>query len=251
MFKAPVSGPVDLRGQTAIVTGAATGLGRAICKALAREGANIVACWHLTPIEQTMNDIRQFNVRAIDVRVDVTNKDEVKRMVNKAIEEFGQIHILVNNAGVISVSTFEDETIEEWKRMLDVNLLGYFLCTQAVFSHMKKYGYGKIVCIGSIAGEVGSLLSASSYSASKGAVHAFAKTVAKLGAKYGIYCNVVAPGVVRTRMTEGMGHREDISLLRRKAEPEDVAEAVVFLASQASNYITGAVLYVDGGFIIS
>jgi len=249
--KLSVNESLTLKGQTAIVTGAATGIGRAICKALAREGVNLVTVWHVTDIGETLEEAKKFGVKTLPVQADVSNKDHVKRIVNQAIKEFGKVQILVNCAGVMSLSPLENITLKEWNYELGVNLTGYFLLIQSIFPHMKENRYGKIVCIGSLAGEVGSLKASVAYAASKGGVHALVKSIAKIGARYGIYCNCIAPGIIKTRMTEGMGHPEDVPLLGRKGSPEEVAEAVVFLASPASNYINGAILYVDGGTIIS
>lgn len=244
-----LSKPINLTGQTAIVTGAARGIGQATCLALAREGANIAAFDIVEPIE-TVSKVKRLGRNAISIVGSVTNPNDVKSMVDTVIEKFSRTHILVNNAGICTWTPFLDTTLEEWNKIISVNLTGAFLCTQAVFKHMMKNRYGKIVFIGSIAGEAGSIRSNPAYSASKGGIHALTKTIAKIGAPYNIYANAVAPNVVRTKMTEGLEFPKTIFPLGREAEPEDIAEAVVFLASPASNYITGEVLFVDGGFLI-
>jgi NAD(P)-dependent dehydrogenase (short-subunit alcohol dehydrogenase family) len=243
------SGRVDLMGQSAIVTGAARGIGQAISLALAREGADIVAFDIMEPVE-TASRIRSFGRRALSIVGNVAEPDDVKRLVNTSLKECRQIQILVNNAGVPSSQSFQETTLDDWRRVIDVNLTGAFLCTQAILEHMMRNKYGKIVFIGSITGEVGAVKGSPAYAVSKGGVHALAKTVAKIGAPHGICANAVAPNVIRTKMTQGVQFPQTMFPLGRMGEPEDVAEAVVFLASPASNYVTGQILFVDGGFSV-
>jgi len=239
----------NLEGQNAIVTGAARGIGQAICFSLARKGANIVAFDIMEP-KETVNKVKRFGNKAIGVIGNVAKPEDVKSMVNIAIKEFNKIDILVNNAGICTWSSLLDTTLEEWNQVLNVNLTGAFLCTQEVFKHMKENRYGKIIFVGSLAPEVGGVLTGPAYVASKGGVHALVRYIAKAGAPYGIYCNGVAPGVIKTKMTSGIGFPENPSLLGRKGEPEEVAEVVAFLASQASSYINGQIIIVDGGLIL-
>jgi NAD(P)-dependent dehydrogenase (short-subunit alcohol dehydrogenase family) len=243
------SGRVDLMGQSAIVTGAARGIGQAISLALAREGADIVAFDIMEPVE-TASRIRSFGRRALSIVGNVAEPDDVKRLVNTSLKECRQIQILVNNAGIALFQSFLETGIDDWRRVIDVNLTGAFLCTQAILEHMIQNAYGKIVFIGSVTGEVGSLGVSPAYAVSKGGVHALAKTVAKIGAPHGICANAVAPNVIRTKMTQGVQFPQTMFPLGRMGEPEDVAEAVVFLASPASNYVTGQILFVDGGFSV-
>jgi len=244
-----LSGRVDLSGQTAIVTGAARGIGQAISLALAREGADIVAFDVVEPTE-TANKVNDFGRRALSIVGNVTEPADIESLVNTTLKECGQIHILVNNAGIASFHSFQETTLDEWKRIIDVNLTGAFLCTRAVLEHMMQERYGKIVFIGSLTGEVGSLRGSPAYAVSKGGIHALAKTVAKIGAPYSVCANAVAPNVIRTQMVQGVQYPQTMFPLGRIGEPEDVAEAVVFLSSPASNYVTGQILFVDGGFLV-
>jgi 3-oxoacyl-[acyl-carrier protein] reductase len=155
----------------------------------------------------------------------------------------------VTCAGVYGAGAFDVDE-QAWDRVLDINAKGTYLAMQAAFPVMRDAGQGKIVCIGSIAGKIGGLLAGPHYAASKGAVHAMVRGAAKYGAQDGVYVNGIAPGAVDTDMIVGQPYKEDYCPLGRFAQPEDIAETVVYLASQASNYVTGKVLSVDGGFLM-
>ena len=259
---ASVSGAIDLTGRVAIVTGAARGIGQAIACALAREGADVVAA-DLLPVAETVSDVRGRGRRALESVCDVTKSADVANVVSKCLDEFGKIDILVNNAGVLSRIGLEDTTEEIWYRDVDVVMTGAYRMTQAVFPSMKQRGYGKIVNISSVSGKIGGAVSKTSdsadalfgrsgpaYAAAKGGVLAFTKWVAKDAGRYGIYCNAVCPGGTDTDMTRGFDYGVENLPIARMAKPEDIAEAVVFLASQASNFVTGQALNVDGGLVM-
>jgi 3-oxoacyl-[acyl-carrier protein] reductase len=250
---------MDLRGQCAIVTGGARGIGAAICRALAREGANIVVA-DLLDTEQTEREVAAAGAQAIGVRVDVTDAAQVAAMVEAALSAFGRVDILVNNAGVASRTGVERTTEALWDRDCDVIMKGGFLCIQAVYPIMKRQGGGKIVNMSSLSGKVGGVVSKGgeqdedgggrsgpAYAAAKGGVIALTKWVAKDGGHFGVYCNAVCPGGIDTDMTRGFEYDVASLPIPRMGQPEDVAEAVLFLASNASNYITGQALNVDGG----
>ncbi|KLT16016.1 hypothetical protein AA980_20960 [Neobacillus vireti] len=241
---------MDLTNQTAIVTGASGGIGRATAIALAREGANVVAS-DLTSVDETVLLIKENAGNAIGVKCDVTKKEDIQNMVRLAVETFGDISILVTAAGVCERTGSDDISELEWNFVQNVNLKGTFLCCQAVYPKMKENGYGKIVTVGSIAGKVGGVISGPHYVASKGGVHAMVKWFAQDGAPHNVYINAVAPGPVRTNMTEDWPYRDEMSPLKRLGEPEDIAESVLFLSSQASNWITGITLDVNGGMLMS
>jgi 3-oxoacyl-[acyl-carrier protein] reductase len=253
VVNAPISSPVDLRGKVAVVTGAARGVGAAVCVALAREGADLVAC-DVLPTDETEDRVRAVHHKFVGLECDVSKMDNVLRVVQRATEEFGRIDILVNNAATMGRETMgsplEDFTLEEWDHVLDVNLRGPFLFCQAVWPIMERQRSGKIVCIGSMAGKAGGVVAGPHYCASKGRVHTLVKWFAKKGARKGIYVNAVAPGPVDTAMIEATPFEPETIPLGRLALPEDIAEAVVFLASAASNYVTGAVLDVNGGILM-
>ncbi len=247
----PVSGPINFAGKVAIVTGSARRIGRAACLALAREGANIVAC-DVLAVDETVAEIRKKKQKAIGLKCDVTSLDEVLKVVNRTLKEFGKIDILVNNAGVMGKTglPIEEITLQDWDFHLNINLKGTFLFCQAVWPVMTKQGFGKIVCVGSIAGKIGGVLAGPDYCASKGGIHAMVKCLAKKGASIGIYVSGIAPGPIRTPMTKDEPYKDEMVPLGRLGEPEDIAEAVLFLASPASNFITGTILDVNGGILM-
>ena len=250
-MRSPISGPIDLSGRVAIVTGGARGIGRATCVSLSREGAEIVVC-DVLPLGETLADIQKQNRMAVGLKCDVTSLDEVLKVVNRTLKEFGKIDILVNNAGVMGKTglAIEEITLQDWDFHLNINLKGTFLFCQAVWPIMIKQGFGKIVCIGSIAGKIGGVLAGPDYCASKGGIHAMVKCLAKKGVTHGIYVNGIAPGPIRTPMTKDEPYKDEMVPLGRLGEPEDIAEAVLFLASPASNFITGTILDVNGGILM-
>lgn len=247
-----ISRPVDLTGKVSFVTGASRGIGRTVADALAREGSNVAVCDVLSCTE-TVADILSRKRECLEFRLDILKKSDIHNAVAEVIKKWGRIDILVNNAAILGEYTkeLEEYTEDEWDRLIQVNLKGTFLVTQAVWPHMKKDGGGKIVCMGSIAGRIGGVLAGPHYCASKGGIHAFAKWAAKNGMKYGIYVNGIAPGPIATPMTENEPYRDEMVPMGRLGQPQDIAEVVVFLASQASNFITGNILDVNGGILMA
>jgi 3-oxoacyl-[acyl-carrier protein] reductase len=243
-----VSGPVDLTGKVAIVTGAARGIGLAVAGALAREGASVAAA-DLLDVGAAVEAVQRYGRAALGIPTDVSDAGQVEALVARTAEHFGGIDILVCSAGVYGGGDLASVDEAEWRRVLDVNLYGTYLCLRAVFPHLRARGGGKIVCVGSAAGKTGGHLSGPHYAASKGGVHAMCKWAAKHGAPDS-YVNVLAPGAVATDMIRGEGYPEDISPLRRQGEAQDMAEGVLFLVSDASNYVTGTVLDVNGGYLM-
>jgi len=246
MMSVDVSGPINLQGKTAIVTGGARGIGASIARTLAREGANVVVS-DILPLQKTISEVEEYGVKALGVTCDVSKPEQVNQLVNDAIRAFHQIDILVAGAAIVKRTPFLELSLEEWNRSLEVNTTGMFLTVQAVYRHMAARKSGKIVCIGSISGMIGGIIAGADYVTSKGGVHSLIKAVAKEAAPKGIYVNAIAPGPVKSAMTEGIPYDPEMIPLRRIGEPEDIAEAALFLASQASNYITGTVLHVNGG----
>lgn len=255
-----------LRNKVAIVTGAGTGIGHAIALALAKEGANVV----IGDVKEdsartTATEIEAMRRKTLAVKCDVRSSSEVENMVQKTLEKFGKINILVNNAGVSTMALVVDMTEEEWDFNLDVNAKGAFLCSRAVARQMIKQGEGgKIINLGSIAGKSGEQYYAH-YNASKAAVIAFTASLARELAPYKINVNAVCPGSVQTSMQlrelkwganlRGMPEEEikewmvAITPLGRLEQPEDVAKLVVFLASEEADFITGQAINVDGGIM--
>jgi 3-oxoacyl-[acyl-carrier protein] reductase len=243
---------LKLTGRVALVTGAAQGIGKAVALLLARNGADIVVSdINLEKAEETANEIRSIGQKAMAVRVDVANWNDVERMVEVILEKFAKIDILVNNAGITRDKLILRMTEEDWDAVLNVNLKGTFHCTKAVVRYMAKQRSGKIVNIASVVGEMGNAGQAN-YSASKAGVIGLTKTIAREFAQRGININAIAPGYIETPMTEVLPEKAKEELkklipMERLGKPEDVAEAVLFLVSEESNYITGQVLNVNGG----
>ena len=245
-----------LEGKVAIISGGARGMGAAEAKLFAREGAKVIICDVLEDEgRQTEAEINEVGGDAVFVKLDVTSQDEWENAVNTAIERFGKLDILVNNAGIIVQSTIEDMTVELWDKVMDVNAKGVFLGTKTAIPHMKEAGGGSIVNISSISGIVGQDNVNAGYNASKGAVRIFTKAAAVQYAKENIRVNSIHPGPIATPMTaEGRADPERVALtaertpLGRYGEPEAVANAVLFLASDEASYVTGSEIVVDGGY---
>lgn len=253
-MRAEQSSPSDLDGKIAIVTGAARGSGAAICKALAREGAAVVACDVLST-DVTVAAVQEYGRSGVGVQCDVSRKSDVARVVEVTLDRFGRIDILVSNAGYVGNENIqvrvEEFDLEDWDRVLAVNLKGPFLFCQAVWPTMRKQEVGKIICIGSMAGKSGGMVVGPHYCASKGGLHTLIRWLAKRGATEGIYVNGIAPGVIDTEMIRTTPVDSSLVPLGRLGLPEDIAEGVVFLASDASNYVTGTILDINGGVLMS
>ena len=256
------SGPIDLRGQAALVTGGARGIGRACALTLARAGAD-VAVADLLSTTDVEAAIVAAGRRALGVMLDVTNGEAVCAAVQRVTARLGRLDVLVTAAGIVHRDTLEETTTVVWRHVVDVVLAGTFHAIQAVVPVMRAQGYGKIVTISSVSGIIGGAVSRSTdrtdsrsgrsgpaYAAAKGGVIALTRWVAKDVGQAGIYVNSVAPGGVDTEMTRGYAYPTEGLPIPRMGQPEDVAEAVLFLASPASNYVTGQVLHVDGGWVI-
>jgi 3-oxoacyl-[acyl-carrier protein] reductase len=247
---------MNLVNKVAIVTGAGRGIGKAIAIALAREGANIIAIdVDIQTAEKVAKEIKSLDRQAWAIRVDVSDSKEVNRMAQSVLKKFKRVDILVNNAAIIKRGSIEDLTEEDWDRVIDVNLKGAFNCMKAVVGTMKKQRYGKIVNISSIAGKIGDLASAPCYGASKAGMTCLAKSLARELASYNINVNVVAPHAIETDMSKEWSEEKRKSIianipLGRMGEPEDIAEAVVFLVSDKAKFITGEVLDVNGGCLM-
>ncbi len=240
------------------MTGAARGIGQACAWALAAEGADVVTA-DLGPSDVTLAGVRERGRRGLDVPTDVARRDAVRRLVERVLAEFGRIDILVNNAGTLARVGIEETTDELWDRDVNTILRGTFYCIQAVLPHMRQRRSGKIVNISSLSGKIGGVVSRApgsdrgrsgpAYAAAKAGVLALTRWVAKDVGREGIYVNAIAPGGIDTEMTRGYDYGVENIPLPRLGQPEDIAQAVVFLASQMSNYVTGAILDVNGGIV--
>jgi 3-oxoacyl-[acyl-carrier protein] reductase len=234
------------------VTGAAQGIGKAVTLLLARHGADvIVADVNLEKAEETAREVQSLGQQSMAVKLDVTRLQDVEATVETALQKFGKIDILINNAGIARDKLILRMTEEDWDAVLAVNLKGTFNCTKVVIKHMSKQRSGKIVNIASVVGEMGNPGQAN-YAASKAGVIGLTKTIAREFAQRGINVNAIAPGYIQTPMTDALPEKAKEELKRmipmeRLGQPEDVARAVLFLVSEASAYITGNVLKVNGG----
>lgn len=240
-----------LRGKVAMVTGGSRGLGRADALALAEAGADVVIA-DILDSEKTADDVRSMGRKSLVIKMDVTNIEEVKEGVHKIKKELGSIDILVNNAATLDhLGQILEQKDKFWERDLRVNLTGTYNCSRAVWPFMQEKKWGRIINMASVAGTLGGFGQAS-YSTTKAGIIGFTKTLALEGARYGINCNVVCPGIINSESFQLISPEMRERLIKRTAfkklgEPEDVADAIVFLASDKAKYITGIVLNVSGG----
>jgi len=243
-------------GRTAIVTGGGRGIGEAIVCALARAGAAVaVADIDTSSAQATAERLAAEGARTLALTVDVTDATAVRQMVACTVETLGGLDILVNNAGICALTPIEEIGESEWDRVLNVNLKGPFLCAQAALPIMRQQRHGRIINIASVAGKTGSLTAGAHYAASKGGLIAFTMCLARQYAPYNITANAIAPGPAATAMTRDWPEETRQMLIERiplgrMAQPEDVAAAALFLASEEAAFITGEVLDVNGGFLM-
>jgi 2-deoxy-D-gluconate 3-dehydrogenase len=244
----------DLKGKTAIVTGASTGLGKGMTLGLAGAGADVLLVDYVSS-EETLKEVKALGRKAEQIVIDLTQKDAIQTVVSKALKNFNKIDILVNNAGIIRRTPAIDFSEKDWDDVMYLNSRVVFFLSQAAAKDMMKRKYGKIINIASLLSFQGGII-VPSYSASKGAVVQITKALANEWAKYGININAIAPGYMATNNTKAL--REDPirskSILdripaERWGTPDDLQGAAVFLASKASDYINGHVLVVDGGWL--
>jgi 3-oxoacyl-[acyl-carrier protein] reductase len=244
-----------LEGKAAVVTGGGRGIGRAICLAYAKEGADVVVNYASKdqPAQEVVEMVKKMGKKAIAIKGNVAVKADAEKIIQTAIDNFGKIDILVNNAGVSKPNMLYKMTEEQWNEVIDIQLKGPFLCIQAAAKYMMERKSGKIINVTSSAGLWGTK-GQINYSSAKGGIVALTKSAARELAGHGVTVNVVQPGYVSTEMTEKIRTDPKLKeiyaariLLGRFAEPEEVAQTFVFLASDDANYITGQLICVDGG----
>lgn len=248
----------EMRGLNAIVTGGSRGIGEACVYALAQEGVNVAIAVNqsVEEAERVAVKARSLGVDAYVLACDVSNPEDVQKMVDEAENFLGRIDILVNNAGMTHGSSAEDLSFQDWKRMIDVNLTGVFLCAQAVGKKMiEKKIHGSIINISSICAHiVVSPQKQCHYNASKGGVSMLTKSLAFEWAEHGIRVNAISPGYIKTKIIDFAKDLHPLWIektpMKRIGEPEDIAEAVVYLASPKAKYVTGADWIIDGGYTL-
>ena len=242
---------MNFEGQAALITGAGRGIGKTIALKLAVSGADTILVDMSPEMDDVRKEIEGMNRKCLTFQVDVTDLEAIYAMVNNIIEELGEIHILVNNAGITQDNLFMRMKPEQWSKVIDVNLNGVFNVTKAVIRSMVKQRYGKIINISSVVGFSGNPGQVN-YSSTKSALVGFTKSLAREVGTRGVTVNAVAPGFIDTAMTQALNESQQEAILKqiplgRMGDAGDIANAVAFLASKEASYITGTVLHVNGG----
>ncbi len=253
----------QLEGKTAIVTGGGGGIGKAICLEFAKHGASVaVTDINLCCVQEASRMISRLGLKAKAYRMDVADKNEVDHVFNQVLKEFGRLDLLINNAGISMITSFEKISEKEWDQILVTNLKGTFLCSQAAFKAMKLQKGGRIINIASGASRSGGMVTPglynpyAHYAASKAGIESLTRSMAYEGAPYGILVNAVSPGPIETDLSKKtyppQKRRRLLSSIpiHRFGRPEEIASAVTFLASDRAVYITGKVLDVNGGLLM-
>lgn len=247
---------MKLEGKNAVVTGGGRGVGRAISLAFAQEGANVVVNYagNQTAADEVVKMIQAMGRKAVAVKGDVGQEEDAKKVVDACVENFGSVHIVVNNAGISKPGMLHKLNVPTWDEVVNVQMRGPWLTIKAASKYFMEQNYGRIINVTSVAGVVGTT-GQINYAAAKGGVISLTKSAARELAKYNVTANVISLGIVTTDMTEKISTDEKLKeiyvrriLLGRYAEPEDVSPAFVFFASDDSRYITGQLLCVDGGY---
>ncbi len=258
--------PTVLEGQPALVTGANSGIGRAVALGLAASGADVVINYVVDPAaaEEVANRIETLGRKAITIKADVSDEEAVRAMFARAVDHFGTLHILVSNAGLQRDAPFHDMTLEQWNKVIGVNLTGQFLCAREAVREFRRRGVvngvsaaaGKLVCMSSVHQEI-PWAGHANYAASKGGVMQMMRSLAQEVAPFAIRVNGVAPGAIRTSINRPAWETKEAyeSLMtlvpyKRIGEPDDIAQAVAWLVSDAADYVTGATLFIDGGMTL-
>lgn len=247
---------LDFTNQVVLVTGAGSpkGIGRTIAQTFGKQGAKVVICdINQAGCDANVEEMKKMGIEAAGYAANLTDPDAVKELVDKIVEKYGRIDVLVNNAGISQKVTVADMTLDDIKRIFSVNMFGLFLITQAVCEVMKKQKYGRIVHLSSVSGKRGGgVFGGAHYSASKAAVLGFSKNLAREVSQYGITTNCVCPGLINTEIWKSMPKEQADAVIAgipmgRPGETQEVANAIVFLASKEASYITGEEIDINGG----
>lgn len=247
---------MELEKKVAIITGAAGGIGTAITELFAKEGAvPVLVDLNEQRLKELAEKLKKEKVEVEYFAIDVSNEQQAKRVVNSTLEKFGKIDILVNGAAICKMIPILDIETDDWDRIMAVNLRSVFLFSKEVFRHMKERKYGKIISLASAAGKIGGLAAGAHYSASKAGVMCFTKSLALQAGTFKINVNCVCPGPTKTEMTDAWGEETNKDFaakipFKEYGQPEDIAQAILFLASDRSRYITGEILDVNGGLVM-
>jgi len=247
---------MELEKKVAIITGAAGGIGTAITELFAKEGAVLVPVdLNEQRLQELAEKLKKEKVEVEYFAIDVSSEQQAKRVVNSTLEKFGKIDILVNGAAICKMIPILDIESDDWDRIMAVNLRSVFLFSKEVFRHMKERKYGKIISLASAAGKIGGLAAGAHYSASKAGVMCFTKSLALQAGTFKINVNCVCPGPIKTEMTDAWGEETNKDFaakipFKEYGQPEDIAQAILFLASDRSRYITGEILDVNGGLVM-
>lgn len=246
----------DLSGKVAVVTGASRGLGKAMALGLAQAGADVVIT-DVLPTNDTVAKIQKLGRKSMGLKMDVTNAKDIASMVGETVKKFKKIDILVNNAGIYYATPFEKMDEKAWMKIIEVNFKGAMACAHAVGNQMIRQKSGNIISVASVAG-IMAFAQSSAYNCSKAAIIMLTKTLAAEWAQYGIRVNAICPGMFATDMTKGIledkGTKDMIKNrvpLKRHGTPDELAGTAIYLASDASSYVTGHALVVDGGWTVS
>lgn len=248
----------SLKGKTALITGGARGLGKAMAEALAQSGANIViADVEASSAEKAAEELSFFGSKTLGLQVDVTDEAQVMSMVDRIVSEFKGLDVVINNAGICQKITIEEQSLEDWKKTMDVNVNGVFLVSKYSAKQMKAQGSGSIINIASMSSFIANTEAQSAYNASKAAVAMMTKTMASEWVGDNIRVNAIAPGYMKTDMTKPifapggeLAHVLDMVPMKRLGEPHELGGLAIYLASDASSFVTGSSFIIDGGYTI-
>jgi NAD(P)-dependent dehydrogenase (short-subunit alcohol dehydrogenase family) len=248
----------SLEGKTALITGGARGLGKAMAEALAQVGANIViADMEAASAEKAADELASFGTKTLGLEVDVTNEAQVHKAIDRVVSDFNELNVVINNAGICQKIKVEDQSLEDWKKTMDVNVNGVFLISKYAGKQMKAQGGGSIINIASMSSFIANTEAQCAYNASKAAVAMMTKCMASEWVNDNIRVNAIAPGYMKTDMTKPifapggeLAHVLDMVPMNRLGEPHELGGLAIYLASEASSFVTGSSFIVDGGYTI-